>query len=30
MCGYHSTVAEDSKGTTTIQNVENHSGNDIA
>lgn len=28
ICGSHSSVAEDSKGTTVIQNIENHLASD--
>jgi len=30
ICGSHSSVAEDSKGTTVIQNIENHLAKDTA
>ena len=30
ICGFHSSVAEDSKGTTVIQNIDNHLANDTA
>jgi hypothetical protein len=30
ICGSHSSVVEDSEGTTVIQNVENHLANDTA
>jgi len=30
ICGSHISVAEDSKGTTVVQNIENHLANDTA